>query len=54
MTKGETTIIVVLLVLIAAWALLGPGGWIPGIIGALVGIGVGAGLVLARRRRTTR
>ncbi len=36
-----------------AWALLGPAGWLSGVIGALVGIAVGIGSVLARRRRGT-
>jgi len=53
-TKTETLIFMVLLVLIVAWALLGPGGWLSGVIGALVGIAVGAGSVLARRRRNRR
>lgn len=51
MTKSETLILMVVLVLIVAWALLGSGGWLSGVIGALVGIAVGVGLVLARRRR---
>lgn len=51
MTKSETLILMVVLVLIVAWALLGPGGWLSGVIGALVGIAVGVGSVLARRRR---
>ncbi len=53
MTKTESLIFMVLLVLIMAWALLGPGGWPSGVIGALVGIAVGAGSILARRRRNT-
>ena len=52
MTKSESLIFMVVLVLIVAWALLGPGGWLSGVIGALVGITVGAGSVLARRRRS--
>lgn len=51
MTKTESLIFMVVLVLIVAWAQLGPGGWLSGVIGALVGIAVGAGSVLARRRR---
>jgi len=42
----------VVLVLIVAWAVLGPGGWLSGVIGALVGIAAGAGSVFARRRRS--
>ena len=52
MTKSESLIFMVVLVLIVAWALLGPGGWLSGVIGALVGIAVGTGSVLARRRRS--
>jgi len=52
-TKTESLIFMVVLVLIVAWAMLGPGGWLSGVIGALVGIAVGAGSVLARRRRGT-
>lgn len=51
MTKTESLIFMVVLVSIVAWAQLGPGGWLSGVIGALVGIAVGAGSVLARRRR---
>lgn len=54
MTRAETTIFVLLLVLIIGWALLGPGGWISGLIGAVVGAAVGIGMVLARRQRTPR
>lgn len=53
MTKTESLIFMIVLVLIVAWALLGPAGWLSGVIGALVGIAVGIGSVLARRRRGT-
>lgn len=36
MTKTESLIFMVLVVLIVAWAVLGPGGWLSGVIGALV------------------
>ena len=51
MTRTELTVFLVLIVLIVAWALLGPGGWVSGLVGAAVGIAVGATMVLARRRR---
>lgn len=54
MTRSETGILVVFVVLIVSWAALGPGGWVSGVVGAVVGIVLGAGLVLAGRRRARR
>jgi sorbitol-specific phosphotransferase system component IIBC len=50
MTRTEIGIFMVVVVLIVAWALLGPGGWVSGTIGAVIGIMVAAGLILNRRR----
>lgn len=53
MTKTESLILMVVLVLIVAWARLGPGGWLSGVIGALIGVAVGTASALSRRRRGT-
>jgi len=50
MTRTEIGVLMVVVVLIVAWALLGPGGWVSGTIGAVIGIMVAAGLILNRRR----
>jgi len=47
----ETFVLMGFVVLIVAWALLGPGGLVSGLIGAIVGIALGGGLIAARRRR---
>lgn len=54
MTRIESGTLVVLVGLIVLWATLGPGGWVSGAIGALVGIAVAAVLVLSRRRASNR
>jgi Flp pilus assembly protein TadB len=50
MTRTEIGVLMVVVVLIIAWALLGPGGWVSGTIGAVIGVVVAAGLILNRRR----
>ncbi len=54
MTRVESGIFTVLIALIVIWAVLGPGGWVSGMVGALVGLGVAAVLVLRRRRASSR
>ncbi|MGI8722864.1 MAG: hypothetical protein ACR2JG_11620 [Geodermatophilaceae bacterium] len=54
MTRIESGTFVVLVALIILWATLGPGGWVSGVIGALVGLAVAAVLVLSRRRASSR
>ncbi|XAS74906.1 hypothetical protein V3G39_09490 [Dermatophilaceae bacterium Sec6.4] len=53
MTRVETGTFVVLVAFIIIWAVLGPGGWVSGIIGALVGLAVAGALVSLRRRDST-
>jgi hypothetical protein len=50
MTRVETGTFVILVALVVIWAVLGPGGWVSGVVGALVGLGVAAVLILRRRR----
>lgn len=50
MTRTETGTFVILVVFVVLWAVLGPGGWVSGVMGALVGLGV-AGVLVFRRRR---
>ncbi len=50
MDRVESGALTVLLALVVVWAVLGPGGWVSGTVGALVGLGVAAVLVLRRRR----
>lgn len=52
-TRVETGTFVVLVAFIIIWAVLGPGGWVSGIIGALVGLAVAGALVSLRRRDST-
>lgn len=54
MTRVEIGTFTVLVPLVVLWAVLGPGGWVSGIVGALVGLGVAAVLVLRRRRAPRR
>jgi len=51
-SRDRTFVIWVALVVI--WAVLGPGGWVSGVVGALVGLGVAGVLVLRRRRDSSR
>ncbi len=50
MTRVEIGTFVILVALVVIWAVLGPGGWVSGVVGALVGLGVAGVLVLRRRR----
>lgn len=50
MTRVETGTFVILAALVVIWAVLGPGGWLSGVVGALVGLGV-AGFLVSRQRR---
>jgi hypothetical protein len=50
MTRVEIGAFTVLLALVVIWAVLGPGGWVSGMVGALVGLGFAAVLILRRRR----
>lgn len=43
-----------LLFLMILWATLGPGGWVSGVIGALIGLAVAGGLLFSRRRASSR
>lgn len=52
MGRTDIAIFMAFLIVIVAWALLGPGGWVSGVVGALVGIVLGVGFVVARRRRS--
>lgn len=54
MTNKEMTVYTFLVAAVVAWVLLGPGGWVAGIIGALIGLAVAAWMVTARRRRDGR
>lgn len=54
MTRLESGTLVVLIAFIIIWATLGPGGWVSGVIGALVGLAVAGILVMSRRRASSR
>ena len=54
MTRIESGTFVVLIALVILWAVLGPGGWVSGVIGALVGLAVAGVLVFSRRRASSR
>ncbi len=53
MTRVETGTFGILIALVIIWAVVGPGGWVSGVVGALVGLGV-AGVLVLRRRRDSR
>jgi len=54
MDRVEIGTFTVLVALVIMWAALGPGGWVSGMVGAVVGLGVAAVLVLRRRRASNR
>lgn len=54
MTRAETGTFVILVALVIMWAVLGPGDWVSGFVGAVVGLGVAGVLVLRRRRDSSR
>lgn len=54
MTRVETGTFAIWVALVVIWAVLGPGGWVSGVVGALVGLGVAGVLVLRRRRDSSR
>ena len=54
MTRAEIGTFTVLVILVVIWAVLGPGGWVSGIVGALVGLVAATVLVLRRRRALSR
>lgn len=51
MSKNESGIFIVFVGVIIGWSLFGPGGWVVGLILAIIGVAVGAAMVLARQRR---
>lgn len=53
MTRMEIGTFTVWLGLVIIWAALGPGGWVSGLVGAVIGVGVAAVLVLRRRRASS-
>lgn len=54
MTRNEKAVYVMFVVLIVIWAVLGPGGWASGLVGAAVGVALAVAFVLAGRARARR